>query len=203
LTHRPEVILIISFRGDNRGETEHHRETRGHTRGETGSHSKRNLHRRDRGRLGEPQGPQQGGDPPPTGDTAKVKHKVPQSTYESREPQCLSTRPNWDPRPPPPSNRKQVCTPTPEPKQGDTRLRARGWGGPNSDDWRKGLALCDIDHRIWRETKGQHLIICAKDFANITKNLRGFPLYGASQPVMSGTWTAEQHTVARRSAHQQ
>jgi hypothetical protein len=23
-----------------------------------------------------------------------------------------------------------------------TRLRARGWGSPNSDDWRKGLALC-------------------------------------------------------------
>jgi hypothetical protein len=25
---------------------------------------------------------------------------------------------------------------------GDTRLRVRGWGSPNSDAWRKGLALC-------------------------------------------------------------
>jgi hypothetical protein len=25
---------------------------------------------------------------------------------------------------------------------GDTRLRVRGWGSPNSDDWRKSLALC-------------------------------------------------------------
>jgi hypothetical protein len=25
---------------------------------------------------------------------------------------------------------------------GHTRLRVRGWGSPNSDDWRKGLALC-------------------------------------------------------------
>ncbi len=48
---------------------------------------------------------------------------VPQSTYIPREPQCLSPRPNWDSPPP--------------------LLQAiwRG-GGPNSDDWRKGLALC-------------------------------------------------------------
>jgi len=25
---------------------------------------------------------------------------------------------------------------------GHTRLRVRGWGSPNSDDWRKSLALC-------------------------------------------------------------
>ncbi len=31
----------------------------------------------------------------------------------------------------------------PEPKEGEhTRLRVRRWGGPNSDDWRKSLALC-------------------------------------------------------------
>jgi hypothetical protein len=36
-----------------------------------------------------------------------------------------------------------VCAPPPEPKgEGHTRLRARGWGSPNSDDWRKSLALC-------------------------------------------------------------
>ncbi len=31
----------------------------------------------------------------------------------------------------------------PEPKgEGHTRLRVRGWESPNSDDWRKSLALC-------------------------------------------------------------
>jgi hypothetical protein len=30
----------------------------------------------------------------------------------------------------------------PEPGGGHTRLRVRGWGSPNSDDWRKSLALC-------------------------------------------------------------
>jgi hypothetical protein len=25
---------------------------------------------------------------------------------------------------------------------GHTRLRVRGWGSPNYDDWRKSLALC-------------------------------------------------------------
>ncbi len=30
----------------------------------------------------------------------------------------------------------------PEPKRGHTRLRVRGWGCPNSNDWRKSLALC-------------------------------------------------------------
>ncbi len=25
---------------------------------------------------------------------------------------------------------------------GGTRLRVRGWGSPNSDDWRKSIALC-------------------------------------------------------------
>jgi|688.fasta_scaffold338059_1 hypothetical protein len=30
---------------------------------------------------------------------------------------------------------------TPEPKGGHIRLRVRGWGSPNLDDWRKGLAL--------------------------------------------------------------
>ncbi len=30
----------------------------------------------------------------------------------------------------------------PEPGGGHTSLRVRGWGSPNSDDLRKGLALC-------------------------------------------------------------
>jgi hypothetical protein len=48
---------------------------------------------------------------------------------------CLSPRRNWDP---PPLSHKRVCIP-PEPKEG---VRVRGWGSPNSDDWRKSLALC-------------------------------------------------------------
>ncbi len=38
--------------------------------------------------------------------------------------------------------RQRVC-PSPQNRGGgDTRLMARGWGSPNSDDWRKSLALC-------------------------------------------------------------
>jgi hypothetical protein len=40
-----------------------------------------------------------------------------QSKYIPRVPQCLSTRPNWDP-PPPPGTKGR----------GHTRLRVRGWG---------------------------------------------------------------------------
>jgi hypothetical protein len=44
--------------------------------------------------------------------------------------------------PPTPSSPSK-CVPSPESKGGrHTRLRVRGRGGPNSDDWRKGLALC-------------------------------------------------------------
>ncbi len=45
---------------------------------------------------------------------------------------------------PPPLSRKRVCHPPPEPKGGGgTHAPAgEGMGGPNSDDWRKSLALC-------------------------------------------------------------
>jgi hypothetical protein len=45
---------------------------------------------------------------------------------------------------PPPSPASECVPHTPEPEVGGhTRLRVRGWGGvPNSDDLRKGLALC-------------------------------------------------------------
>ncbi len=33
----------------------------------------------------------------------------------------------------------------PPPRTGHTRLRVRGWGSPNSDDWRKSLALCQLE----------------------------------------------------------
>ncbi len=42
---------------------------------------------------------------------------------------------------PPPLSPAIVPLP-PEPKGGHTRLRGRGRGSPNSDDWRKSLALC-------------------------------------------------------------
>jgi hypothetical protein len=41
---------------------------------------------------------------------------------------------------------QRVYPSPPEPKRGvapwHTRLWVRGWGSPNSNDWRKGLALC-------------------------------------------------------------
>jgi hypothetical protein len=52
-------------------------------------------------------------------------------------------RRNWDS--PTPFLANECASPPPEPKSkrgGHTRLRVRGWGSPNSDDWRKGLALC-------------------------------------------------------------
>jgi hypothetical protein len=36
---------------------------------------------------------------------------------------------------------------------GHTRLRARGWWSPNSDDWRKGLALCLLCGRVSHNLK--------------------------------------------------
>ncbi len=44
---------------------------------------------------------------------------------------------------PHPLSRKRVCT-SPRNQRGGahTRKRVRGWGSPNSNDWRKSLALC-------------------------------------------------------------
>ncbi len=44
-----------------------------------------------------------------------------------------------------PSLASECAPPRPPPRtdgEGETRLRVRGWGSPNSDDWRKSLALC-------------------------------------------------------------
>jgi hypothetical protein len=50
----------------------------------------------------------------------------------------MSRRRNWDyPNPYLASD----CAPPPRTGGGDTRLRVRGWGRPNSDGWRKSLAL--------------------------------------------------------------
>jgi hypothetical protein len=42
-----------------------------------------------------------------------------------------------------PLSRQQVCPSPPESGGGGhTRRGVRGWGSPNSDDWRKSLVLC-------------------------------------------------------------
>ncbi len=62
-----------------------------------------------------------------------------QSTYIPRVPQCMSPRRNWDS--PTPSPASKGASP-PNQGGGHIRLRVRGWGSPNSDDWNKSLALC-------------------------------------------------------------
>ncbi len=57
--------------------------------------------------------------------------------YIPRVPQCLSPCWNWDP---PPLPQAIVLPPGVY-----TRLRVRGWGSPNSDDWRECLVLCLYD----------------------------------------------------------
>ncbi len=52
---------------------------------------------------------------------------------------------------PNPSLAMQRVCPSPQNRGvGHTRLRARGWGSPYSDDWRKSLALCLLcDWQAW------------------------------------------------------
>ncbi len=55
--------------------------------------------------------------------------------------ECMSPRRNWDS--PNPSLAGEYAPRSPQNREGGhTRLRVRGWGSPNSDDWRKSLALC-------------------------------------------------------------
>ncbi len=42
----------------------------------------------------------------------------------------------------PPLSPASVPLPSEPRGEGHTRLRVRGWGSPNFDDWRKSLALC-------------------------------------------------------------
>jgi hypothetical protein len=50
--------------------------------------------------------------------------------------------PSLELRTPHPLSRRRVCFP-PEPKgRVHTCLRVRGWGSPNSDDWRESFVLC-------------------------------------------------------------
>jgi hypothetical protein len=41
-----------------------------------------------------------------------------------------------------PFSHQRVCPSPQNQRVGHTRLRVRGWGSPNSDDWRKSFALC-------------------------------------------------------------
>ncbi len=69
----------------------------------------------------------------------------------------MSRRRNWDsPNP----SLDSECSPPPRTGGGGghTRLRVRVWGSPNSDDWRKSLALgllCATSRRLqrWKRTK--------------------------------------------------
>ncbi len=66
-------------------------------------------------------------------------HKV--HTYKEYQ-QCMSPRRNWDS---PTSSLASECAPPPGSKGGGGRPHSRageGWGSPNSNDWRKSLALC-------------------------------------------------------------
>ncbi len=68
-----------------------------------------------------------------------LKHKV--LIYSYIEHYSVSPRRNWDS--PNPSPARECALPPPGPQGGGrTRLRLGGRGSPNSDDWRKSLALC-------------------------------------------------------------
>ncbi len=67
----------------------------------------------------------------------------------------MSPRRNWDS---PTLSLASECAPPPGSKGGgDTRLRMRGWGSPNSSEWSKSLALClllgENHHSIWLCTR--------------------------------------------------
>jgi len=109
-------------------------------------------------------------------DFQKVKEDHPQSTYIYRVPQCMSPRRNWVS---PTSSLASECAPTPGTKGGGgTRLRERRWGRPNSDDWRKGLALCllcGFGNDLYRALK-QNILFKMWTFRNVLAT--GFLLLG-------------------------
>jgi hypothetical protein len=51
----------------------------------------------------------------------------------------MSPRRNWDS--PTPLAASECALPPGQKGGGHTRLRLKGWGSPNSDDWRKSVAL--------------------------------------------------------------
>ncbi len=80
---------------------------------------------------------------------------------------------------PPPLSPASVHLP-PEPRgDGNTSVRVRGWGSPNSNDWRKGLALCMPTLKRGQEGGGLDFWCMTKTGVRYTKileflnNLRG------------------------------
>jgi hypothetical protein len=68
------------------------------------------------------------------------EHKV--HTYVSEVP-SMSSRWNWEPPPPPLPPASVYTHRPPNQRMGEhIRLRVRGWESPNSNEWRKSLALC-------------------------------------------------------------
>ncbi len=67
----------------------------------------------------------------------------------------FSSRWNWDS---PTLSPASECVPPP-PSPTPTNQRAREWRSPNSDDWRKSLALCllcdGVPLRIWTQFEGE------------------------------------------------
>ncbi len=62
-------------------------------------------------------------------------------TYSRNHSICPSSE-MCDPPPPLPLPQASV-SPPPNQRRGEhTRLRVRGWGSPNSDDWKESLVLC-------------------------------------------------------------
>ncbi len=68
--------------------------------------------------------------------------------------QCMSRRRNWDPPPP------RRCPPHPQTKGGGhTHLGVMEWG-PNSNDWRKGLALALCLLPSIFSVSNEHAVFC-------------------------------------------
>jgi hypothetical protein len=66
--------------------------------------------------------------------------------------------------PPPPLSRKRVFPSPPEPKGGEAQCSpaGEGWGSPNSDDWRKSLALCLLCGRRYKKEKERKRTLCVQ-----------------------------------------
>ncbi len=63
-----------------------------------------------------------------------------------------------------PLSRQQVCPSSLTEGGGHTRLRVRGRGSPDSDDWRKSLALCLLCGRVSTEVTFWHSAVYRSDF---------------------------------------
>jgi hypothetical protein len=114
--------------------------------------------------------------PPPLPPTSLfTPYPSSQSTYlKSTHLQCMSPRRNWDSPNPSPA---RECAPTPGIKgRRHTRLRVKGWGSPNSDDWRKSLALCLLCAHPYSSNRFQFNCIFSYNVQTVLKNSSHFSL---------------------------